>query len=211
MSKPIAFKIDAFSSLREHEEELMKWFARATITEKKLVMEKHGILFTGNKTNVNMSDEDRKEFYKQKKENIAEFSFSILLYAIFICKENSIKKLCNDKDEANQILAEIEEERTIKFLNKNRKTRFKDKLRKHYFKIKELREKHNASWNEITRLLKRNNAQYYQKYKITSSYLRRTFNEIQKEEEELHNEMMSPCELDMLDINDININFNPYD
>ena len=192
MSKPIDFKIDAFSSLREHEEELMKWFARATITEKELVMEKHGTLFTGNKTNVNMSDEDRKEFYKQKKENIAEFSFSILLYAIFICKENSIKKLCDNKDVANQILAEIEEERTIKFLNKNRKTRFKDKLRKHYLKIKELREKHDASWNEIARLLKRNNAQYYKKYKISPSFLRRTFNEIQKEEEELYNEMIEP-------------------
>ena len=73
-------------------------------------MQKHGILFTGSKEKVDMTEEDRKEFYKQKKENIAEFSFSILLYAICICKQNSIKKLCDNKDVANQILAEIEEE-----------------------------------------------------------------------------------------------------
>lgn len=183
MSKLIQLQLDLFSTLREHEEELLSWFAKATITEKELVMQKHGILFTSSKEKVDMTEEDRKEFYKQKKENIAEFSFSILLYAICICKQNSIKKLCDNKDVANQILAEIEEERTIKFLNKQRKIRFKDKLRKHYLKIKELREKHHASWNEIARLLKRNNAQYYQKYKITPSYIRRTFNEINKEQE----------------------------
>lgn len=183
--KPLNLNLQTLHSLREKEDDLLKWFSKATPSERFLVMEYHGKLFTGKTENVIMTDDDRKTFFHEKKENIVKFSFSILLYAIFICQSTSIKKLCSNKDEANNILAEIEEERTIRFLNKNRHTKFIDKLRKHYLKIKELREKHNASWSEICRLLKRNNAQYYKGYKITPSYLRRTFNKIDDEEKKI--------------------------
>lgn len=181
MLNKLILKTEVFEQLTTKSTELLSWFAKSTSIEKELVMQYHSVMFTAKEEQVEIDNKEK--FYKYKK-NRAKFSLIILLYAIYICKDNSFKKLHN-RDEANKLLAEIKDERTLKFLQKKKHSKFKEKLNRHYSKIYEYRYEHEPqySWDKICKLLRKNYSRYYKDYVLTPSYVRRTFLKLKEEKE----------------------------
>ena len=151
------------------------------LQKKEIVMQCHSVMFTGNKDKVKM--DDSKKFFELKKKNIAKFSYIILLYAIYICKNDSYKKLYSRSNKV-QLMTNIQDERTLRLLEKKKNNKFKEKLNCHYDRIKGWREQPKPfSWDKICKLLRQYYSRHYRGFVLSPSYLRRTYNRLKQEKE----------------------------
>lgn len=181
MLKQLEVNTENFEELQKKDAVLLKWFSTATQTEKEIVMQCHSVMFTGNKDKVKM--DDSKKFFELKKKNIAKFSYIILLYAIYICKNDSYKKLYSRSNKV-QLMTNIQDERTLRLLEKKKNNKFKEKLNCHYDRIKGWREQPKPfSWDKICKLLRQYYSRHYRGFVLSPSYLRRTYNRLKQEKE----------------------------
>ena len=180
MLKKITLNTDAFEELKKRESDLLRWFSRATQKEKELVMSCHAILFNAKKEQVEIKN--IKKYFEVKKENGANLSYLLLLYSIYICKADGFKKLYTSKDERNKILSEVQDERALRYLQKQKHTLFKVRLNKHYDDIKQWRAS-GYSWDTVCKRLKKYYSRYYRDFNLDKSYICRIYKELTKEKE----------------------------
>lgn len=161
------------NQLYHDEENLVGWFSKATPRERVLVFEVQNQLFSLSPKQVTIPQEDTKKFLDFKHNNTANFTHRCFLFGCYQTKNSK-------KGQTNEVKAIIQKEKEERLLEKQRSKKFRDKFRKHYFDVQNLKN-NGASWTIIAKYISSHHKKYYKGYTITPSYLRRTFNELTAE------------------------------
>jgi len=162
--------VDFINQLFHQQESLVSWFSKATPSQQVLVFDYQNKFFSLSPKQVTIPEADIKKLLKFKQIHTANFTHRCFLLGCYQVKNYK-------KGRTNEVEAIIKKEKELRLLEQQKSKKFKDIFKKHYFDVKSLKDG-GASWTIIAKYLSSHHKKYYRDYKITPSYLRRTFNEL---------------------------------
>ena len=173
-----------FNDTFRNAENLVGWFSKTTPMQRWLVFETQNKIFSLSPKQVEIPQEEINKILAVKRSNTPAFTYNCFLIGCHLVKESR-------KGQTNEVKAIIKKEKEERLLEKQRTKKFKDKFRKHYFDVQNLKN-NGASWTIIAKYLSSHHAKYYHGYTITASYLRRTFNELTADFEKASTTLQKP-------------------